>query len=197
MTIRLAPGMSLPGQTYLARRPIALLDVAESPHMIRAPFLKESGLQAGAGVPVFIGDEVVAVMEFFWHDAPEPGSRLLQVLTFVGAQLGRVIERQRARDALQARERQFRALIENASDVITILEANGTIRYESPAVERVLGYRPEELVGLNAFEFVHPDDQATIVAEFAQKTQEPDSVSRMEFRFRHKDGSWQIGRAHV
>ena len=60
----------------------------------------------------------------------------------------------------------FRSLIENASDIISILEPTGKIRYESPSLERVLGYKPEELVGSNAFEFIHPEDVGLIQERF-------------------------------
>src|SRR5512141_2695956 len=53
----------------------------------------------------------------------------------------------------------FRNLVENTLDVVTILSGNGTIRYESPAIERVLGYRLDELIGRNVLELVHPDDR--------------------------------------
>jgi PAS domain S-box-containing protein len=55
-------------------------------------------------------------------------------------------------------ERWFRSLVQNSSDIIAIYEDDGTVRYVSPAVERVLGYRPEELVGTSPFNHVHPED---------------------------------------
>ena len=67
-------------------------------------------------------------------------------------------ERNGIKEAQRHGEEYFRLLIENASDLITILDATGTIRYESPAVERVLGYSPQALTHKNIFEFVHPDD---------------------------------------
>ncbi len=82
-------------------------------------------------------------------------------------------------------------MIENASDIITILEPNGVIRYESPSIERILGYRPEELVGCNAFEFIHPEDVASIQQVFTEMLAHTDSVESREFRYRHKDGSWR------
>jgi PAS domain S-box-containing protein len=69
-----------------------------------------------------------------------------------------IAERNRAEEALRRSEEHFRSRIENASDLITVLEPDGTIRYESPSVERVLGYQPEEMVGKNAFDYIHPDD---------------------------------------
>jgi len=83
-------------------------------------------------------------------------------------------------------------LIENASDLITILEPNGVIRYESPSIERILGYRPEELVGCNAFELIHPDDVARIQIIFQKGLRQCGAIPCGEFRFRHKDGSWRV-----
>ena len=70
-----------------------------------------------------------------------------------------ITERKRAEEKLIESEKRFRSLIQNASDVITILDKYGNICYESPAVERVLGFRPEERVGENTFDYFHPDDK--------------------------------------
>ena len=67
---------------------------------------------------------------------------------------------------LQHREEHFRALIENATDIITILSADATLGYVSPSVERILGYRNEELEGRLAFDFVHPEDKDRIIQIF-------------------------------
>ena len=61
-----------------------------------------------------------------------------------------------AEEALRQSEQHFRSLIEHASDVITILDASGMVLYESPSVERALGYAPEDLIGRRFFEYLHP-----------------------------------------
>jgi PAS domain S-box-containing protein len=93
--------------------------------------------------------------------------------------------------ALGESERRFRSLVQHASDIVTILEEDGTIRYESPSIERVLGYRPEELVGKNAFEYVHPGELGSASSTFARVLETPGETGRVEFRFQHKDGSWR------
>ncbi|MBW3553881.1 MAG: EAL domain-containing protein [Gemmatimonadetes bacterium] len=93
---------------------------------------------------------------------------------------------------LAASERHFRSLIENALDTITVIEADGTIRYESPSVERVLGFRPEELLGRNVFEYVHPQDRPRVLQEFERLLTEPGRVQSMELRFRHISGTWRM-----
>ncbi|MGD0060823.1 MAG: PAS domain S-box protein [Verrucomicrobiia bacterium] len=86
----------------------------------------------------------------------------------------------------------FRTLIENSSDIISILESDGIIRYESPSIERVLGYRPQELVGCNAFDLIHPDDVARIQIIYQEGLRQSGTIRAGEFRFRHKDGSWRV-----
>ena len=101
-----------------------------------------------------------------------------------------IAERLRAELALRAREVHFRSLVENSTDIVTILDGEGIVRYESPAVQRLLGYAPHEVEGRSAFEFIHPDDIPSVAAEFAELVQDPDGVRFVEFRFRHANGEW-------
>jgi len=101
------------------------------------------------------------------------------------------IERQRADEALRQNEERFRSLVQNASDVITILEADGTIRYDSPAIERMLGYEPRDRVGKTIFDFMHPDDVERAKQSFARILQSFGVQPPIEYRIRHKDGSWR------
>ena len=88
-------------------------------------------------------------------------------------------------------EERFRSLVQNAPDVITLLGADGTILYESPSVERILGYAPEDLVGENAFDYLHPNDSGRVFGVFADVLLDPREVlSPVAYRFRRKDGSW-------
>ena len=97
-------------------------------------------------------------------------------------------ERGRALQALERREEHYRSLIENSLDLVSILNFDGTIRYASPSHERVLGYTLDELVGQNAFSFVHPDDLGAVRDAFTKS----DGSATLESRFRHKDGSWRV-----
>ena len=93
--------------------------------------------------------------------------------------------------ALRRSEQYFRSLIEHASDTITILNGDGTVRYESPSVTRVLGYRPEELLGTSVFQRVHPDDASRASDEFKRALQTKGRAGAIECRMRHQDGSWR------
>lgn len=102
-----------------------------------------------------------------------------------------VTRRKQAEAALESSEAKFRSLIENASEIVTILEAKGTIRYESPAIERVLGWNGAEMEGRDLFEFVHPEDSARIAARFREALENPGRKVPYELRFRHKNGSYR------
>ncbi len=94
--------------------------------------------------------------------------------------------------ALSRSEEYFRSIIENASDIVVILAADGGIRYGSPAIERILGYKTEDLIDKSAWEFIHPDDRPNLVSVFKQRIQESGAASPVEVRFLHKEGSWRI-----
>ena len=91
-------------------------------------------------------------------------------------------------------EEHYRQLIENALDIVTVLNPDGTIRYSSPSVESALGYLPEDLVGMDVFDLFHPDDAAGMLQAFQGTIdgQEPQPARVFHrFRFRHKDQSWR------
>lgn len=86
----------------------------------------------------------------------------------------------------------FEELITYTVDMLTVLDGEGVIQYESPSVERVIDYRPDELEGENVFEYVHPDDRQKAIETFYEVI-EADvgyTTAGVELRFRHKDGSW-------
>jgi diguanylate cyclase (GGDEF)-like protein/PAS domain S-box-containing protein len=89
-------------------------------------------------------------------------------------------------------EERFRALIQNSSDVVAIVGADGMTRYVSPVVERVLGYKPENGVGHNAFRqpVMHPDDADRVQDVFAGIMGSPGAEATVDFRLRHADGRW-------
>lgn len=101
-----------------------------------------------------------------------------------------ITERKFAEEALRKRGERLQALIENSLDNVAILNADGTIRYHSPAMGRVLGYDSEDESGTNTFDFVHPDDQQVATSILQRLAQNPNSPIHAEFRAKHRDGSW-------
>jgi PAS domain S-box-containing protein len=92
--------------------------------------------------------------------------------------------------ALEKSERRFRTLIEMATDLVAILDAQGGLLYVSPSVESIVGYRPSEVLGRNFLDFVHPEDMQAGADAVAELLRHPEKTLRSEFRYRHKNGSW-------
>ena len=98
-------------------------------------------------------------------------------------------------DGPRESEEYFRLLIENICEIISIIDAEGTIIYMSPSNEKFSGYKSEELVGRNSLEFIHPDDSPGVVQALTALVREPGSKGKVEYRIRHKDGSWRYVQA--
>ena len=85
----------------------------------------------------------------------------------------------------------FRLIGESAADMIAVVDMNGRRLYNSPSYQKVLGYSSEELEGTASFEQIHPDDRP-LVREAAQEARRTGVGRKLEYRFRHKDGTWRI-----
>ena len=103
-----------------------------------------------------------------------------------------ISERKEAEDSLRRAEEYFRALTENSLDFIAVLNSDGSVRYESPSVERVLGYSPEERIGKSGLEHIHPEDMSEAANLLVRLVETPGTTVRVQSRFRHKDGSWRV-----
>ncbi len=103
-----------------------------------------------------------------------------------------ITERKSAEEALKASEIRFRSLIENASDMVTVLDKGGIMRFSSPSVQRQLGYQPDELLNRSCFEIIHPQDRAKAASAIQDALSDPTTAVTVECRVQHRDGSWRI-----
>lgn len=101
-----------------------------------------------------------------------------------------ITEQREAEAALKKSEQRFKTLVQNAYDMITLLDENGVVLYESPSIERIVGYTPEELYGANIFDYIHPDDQHMLGQKYQDLLQTNIPIAT-EFRFRTKAGDWR------
>jgi len=102
-----------------------------------------------------------------------------------------VTTRHQAEAALQASEEYLRALVERSAEITTVVDADGTVRYASPAQWRLLGYPEDASLG-SIFDYAHPDDIPHVQELFARLTTTPGTVVSAELRVRHFNGSWPI-----
>jgi len=127
--------------------------------------------------------EYVRKTESFWDQLPGIVERV--------ARLAQVEERARKSDAL------FQLIAQNTSDWIATADLNGVYQYVSPACANMFGYRPEELVGRRALDFVHPEDQSVVENEIASASGQSRETVRLTYRHRHKDESHRWVEAQV
>lgn len=85
----------------------------------------------------------------------------------------------------------FRHLVEAASDLLVVLDANGVFTYLTPAASRVLGYEPAELRGEQALDYIHPGDRELVTTELQRGLTEPGHTATVEHRFRGAEGAWR------
>ena len=98
--------------------------------------------------------------------------------------------RREAEEAVaQGRER-FRLIVENSSDFVSIVDADGTVRYQSPTIERVLGHGASAVTGSAFIDLVHPEDRAEVRQVFEEVMASTGSTLRVEFRARDSQGLW-------
>lgn len=113
-----------------------------------------------------------------------------QMVRTVAERLSGTLRRIAAEREKERTDSRFRSLTEGAPDLITILDAEGKVVYQSPAVRRILGYDPEQ--GGEAFDTIHPEDLPEALRTFAESRARPGEPLRLEFRCRHRDGSWRL-----
>jgi PAS domain S-box-containing protein len=109
---------------------------------------------------------------------------------FIVAVARDISDRERAEERLRQSEERLRMLMEYSSDIITILNADATIRYKSPAFFRLFGYREEDVLGRNAFTFFHPDDLQRVMQIFQERLTIPGLIEPIVFSFRKADGGY-------
>ena len=90
----------------------------------------------------------------------------------------------------QASQARFRKVVENASDVILLVDARGVIQYVSPNWKELLGHEPDEVIGLDSIELIHPEDQPRLGETLRSVVEDNKTLSGVEYRVRHADGHW-------
>ncbi len=103
-----------------------------------------------------------------------------------------ITEQKRAENALKLSEEKFKSMVHNISDIITLIDNNGNIVYQSPSIKPILGYNETETIGRNIFEFLHPDDTAMVAAEMEKALINPGNANIIEYKFMNCKGDYVL-----
>ena len=117
------------------------------------------------------------------HVVAYQGDRLLCVVRDI-------TRRKKAEEAARQTERRFKALIEKAPDGITLIDSDGRTQYVSPSAKSMFGYDLKEVVEADPLEFIHPEDLVLVLSVINDLIQNPEYVPTLEYRYKHKDGSY-------
>ena len=149
-------------------------------------------------VPIFVEGIVWGFIGFDnCHSTSNWDNDEIAILSATASSLGmainrnnRNIELEKAKKLLEEREERFRLIINNSSDVLGIINPNGTYQYISEAVEAISGYSNSDLTGISFMESVHPDDLKRVYKAFIESLENPRKVLTVQYKFIHKTKSW-------
>jgi PAS domain S-box-containing protein len=175
------------GELVFAR---SLDDLPPEAGVERASF-GETGVRSFACLPITTEEHLTGGLAFNWRtrEADDCASAL-SALHVLGDLLVVALDRKRAEQARASSEARFRSLVQHTSDVITMMDAEGTLTYASPAIEAMFGAKPKWAVGTCAFDYIHPDDRERIERAFAEGITHPGRGETVRYRMQHVDGSW-------
>ncbi|HEX5970430.1 MAG TPA: PAS domain S-box protein [Gemmatimonadaceae bacterium] len=185
-------GQRLPGSVLESGKAVWVPDVTEDPAFTRQAEARAAGLRGGIACPMLIGTEVVGVLEFFADRVLAVDQPLLEVLAHVGTQLGRVVERGRAREALQKSEDRSRAIMEMAHDAFIATEADDVICEWNAQAEAIFGWTRDEALGRSMTEMVIPPTRRAVhrrcLRQLLRARGDAPRSRRLELEVLHRDG---------
>ncbi|MEE9239004.1 MAG: PAS domain S-box protein, partial [Thermodesulfobacteriota bacterium] len=152
--IKFAKGIDLPGRVLASRKPHWIVDVTKDKNFLRKRIAKDLNIKSGIAFPVMVGTKVVAVMTFFTTKALEPDQRFMEIMAYVGTQLGRAVERKQAEEILLKSEERCRSLINDVLDTsknvgVFILDKEFRVVWINKALESYFGLKRDEVIMKN------------------------------------------------
>ncbi|MEK7298067.1 MAG: GAF domain-containing protein, partial [Planctomycetota bacterium] len=141
------PGVGLPGRAWLSKKPVWIQDVTLDTGFPRAPIARKCGLKTGIAIPVLLGNEVVAVMDFFTTKPCKEDKQLMEIIFAVAAQLGMVIYHKQMEDEMQRVHSLNKQMIAALPSILIYIDENDKIIQWNTFAETILGIASADVVG--------------------------------------------------
>ena len=185
-----AMNIGLPGRVWASKQPEWVEDISQGyPHFLQSQIALELGFKAGFGVPILVGDEVLAVLVFFKLSPCRKNARFIDIFNAVATQLGSLIQRKQAEELLRIAQEKYHSIVENAIAGIFQSTPSGGYISANPALAKLYGYdSPEELMSdiTNISQQLYVDAERRL--EFVAAMEADNAVSGFESMVCRKDG---------
>ena len=185
-----AMNIGLPGRVWASKQPEWVEDISQGyPHFLESQIALEIGFKAGFGVPILVGDEVLAVLVFFKISSGRKDARFIDIFNAVATQLGSLIQRKQAEELLRIAQEKYHSIVENAMEGIFQSTPSGGYISANPALAKLYGYdSPEELMSdiKNISQQLYVDAERRL--EFVAAMEADNAVSGFESMVCRKDG---------
>lgn len=185
-----ARNIGLPGRVWASKQPEWVEDISQGyPDFLQSQIALEIGFKAGFGVPILVGDEVLAVLVFFKISSCRKDARFIDIFNAVATQLGSLIQRKQAEELLRIAQEKYHSIVENAIAGIFQSTPSGGYISANPALAKLYGYdSPEELMSdiTNISQQLYVDQERRL--EFVAAMEADNAVSGFESMVCRKDG---------
>ncbi|MEG4628675.1 adenylate/guanylate cyclase domain-containing protein [Microcoleus sp. AR_TQ3_B6] len=185
-----ARNIGLPGRVWASKQPEWVEDISQGyPDFLQSEIALEIGFKAGFGVPILVGDEVLAVLVFFKIASCRKDARFIDIFNAVATQLGSLIQRKQAEELLRIAQEKYHSIVENAIAGIFQSTPSGGYISANPALAKLYGYdSPEELMSdiKNISQQLYVDAERRL--EFVAAMEANNAVSGFESMVCRKDG---------
>ena len=185
-----ARNIGLPGRVWASKQPEWVEDISQGyPHFMESQIALEIGFKAGFGVPILVGDEVLAVLVFFKIASCRKDGRFIDIFNAVATQLGSLIQRKQAQELLRIAQEKYHSIVENAMEGIFQSTPSAGYISANPALAKLYGYdSPEELMSdiKNISQQLYVDAERRL--EFVAAMEADNAVSGFESMVCRKDG---------
>jgi PAS domain S-box-containing protein len=173
-------------------RPDVIISDHDLPHFTGAEALELARMVLPSAPFILVTGSLNEEMAVEYMKAGAADYILRDRLARLGPAVRAALGRRRVEQELQKRDQYFKALIDQGTDIIAVVDAVGAIRYTNTSVLTLLGYRPDEVVGQLLLNFLHPDDVVATLDVFAEGVTTGKGTRYLELRFLHKDGSYRV-----
>lgn len=184
-------GSGLPGRVFRTRRPewIGDLSTVPSSRFTRRNDALDLGMRSAFGVPVLVGDDVVAVMSFFTTETQTENRHLVDLVTAAAAPIGPVILRRRMEKALHESERRFRDMVNRIDLVAIMVDLDERIVFCDDYLLALTGWKREEVIGRNWFDLFIPEEEAEQLRRILRDAGNHQTIpQRLESGLKLRDG---------